>query len=124
LPFSRLIELRERQRGAQAEAARALLLCDGDGGPESLLGVGVIAGAALKQNFAFQVKKERVRPAFPGVLGKRQPGIDGRKRAVDATGQGLKFSYQAIVLLREEFVALFEASGQRLPKLFGATLRI
>ena len=53
LPKSRLIKLRERQRGAQAEAARALPFRDGDGGSERFLGVRMIGGTGLKQDLAF-----------------------------------------------------------------------
>jgi hypothetical protein len=57
-------------------------------------------------------------------LSERQPRIDGRQRAVGAIGHGLKFSNQAIVVLRENLVTLFQVGGQRLPKFRGASLRV
>jgi hypothetical protein len=39
--IGRLKELRQRQRRSQAEAARPLLMRDGDGPPERLFGAGL-----------------------------------------------------------------------------------
>jgi hypothetical protein len=44
----RLIELGERKRGTQLEAARALLLCDRDGGQEGFFRGPGIARVALQ----------------------------------------------------------------------------
>ena len=46
----RLIELGERERGAEVEAARALLLSDFDGGSEGVLRRSRVAAAALEQD--------------------------------------------------------------------------
>ena len=48
----RLVELGERKRGAQFEAARALLLRDGDGGQEGFFRRRGVGGVALEQDFA------------------------------------------------------------------------
>ena len=48
----RLVELGERQRRAQFEAARALLLRDGDGGQEGFFRGRGVGGVALEQDFA------------------------------------------------------------------------
>src|SRR5277367_6810087 len=48
----RLIELRERERRAQFEAARPLLSRDGDGELERFLGRGEVRVIALEQRFA------------------------------------------------------------------------
>ena len=47
-----LVELGQRKRGAQFEAARALLLCDGDGGQERFLRRRGVGRVALQQDFA------------------------------------------------------------------------
>jgi hypothetical protein len=49
---SRLIELGERKRGTQFEAARALLFCDSDGGQEGFFRRSGVGGVALEQSFA------------------------------------------------------------------------
>ena len=46
----RLIDFGERQRRAQFEAARALLLCDGDGGQESVFRGRGVSRIALQQD--------------------------------------------------------------------------
>ena len=48
----RLVELGERERRAQFEAARALLLRDGDGGQEGFFRRRGVGGVALEQDFA------------------------------------------------------------------------
>ena len=48
----RLVELGERECGAQFEAARSLLLRDGDGGQESLFRRRGVDGIAHQQHFA------------------------------------------------------------------------
>ena len=48
----RLVELGERERRAQFEAARALLLRDGDGGQEGFFRGRGVGGVALQQDFA------------------------------------------------------------------------
>ena len=47
-----LVELGEGKRGAQFEAARGLLLRDGDGGQEGFFRRRGIGGVALEQDFA------------------------------------------------------------------------
>ena len=48
----RTIELGERERGAQFEAAGFLRSRDGDGGEESFLGGGGVGGSLFEQDFA------------------------------------------------------------------------
>ena len=55
----RLVKLGEHERRAQAPTARALLLCDGEGGLERFLRAGLIAGIELEQDFAAQEMCER-----------------------------------------------------------------
>ena len=57
----RLVELRERKRRAQFEAARALLLCDGDGGQERFFRGRGIGGVVLQQDFAARAMQFRLR---------------------------------------------------------------
>jgi hypothetical protein len=47
-----LVELGQRQRGAQLEAAGILLLRDGDGGEEGGFGGGGVGGVLFEEDFA------------------------------------------------------------------------
>ena len=76
------IQLRQRQRGAQFEAARLLRLRDGDRGLQSLLGRGGIGRIALQQDLGADAVYLRFVPALLGALqlGERivqapEPGI-------------------------------------------------
>ena len=60
----RLIKLRQRQRRAQLEAPRLLLLRDGDGGEEGFLGRRRIRRIALEQNLAADAMALRVKPTL------------------------------------------------------------
>ena len=64
----RFVELGERKRGLQSEAARVLSVRDSDGGSEGFLGGVAGMGIVLEQNFALTAKKDRVRPVFSILL--------------------------------------------------------
>ena len=65
----RLVELGERQRRAQFEAARALLLRDGDGGQEGFFRGRGVGGVALEQDFAARPMQFRFERAIAGAVG-------------------------------------------------------
>ena len=71
----RLIELGKRQRRAQSEAARALLLRDRDGGQEGFLRGRGVRGVALEQDFA-------ARPMLFGLEGAVPHAIVCRQRFI------------------------------------------
>ena len=76
----RLVELGERERRAQFEAARALLLRDGDGGQECFLRGRRVGGVALQQHFAARPMQFRLECAMTGPLGRRQRFVEDRER--------------------------------------------
>jgi hypothetical protein len=62
-----VIELRQRERRAQLETARLLLLRDGDRSEERVLGRRGIRRIALEQNLAAAAMQESVAPVFSGL---------------------------------------------------------
>ena len=64
----RLVELGERQSGAQFEAARALLLRDRDGGQEGFFRGRGVGGIALEQDFAARAMQFRFECAIADAL--------------------------------------------------------
>ena len=77
----RLIELGERERGAQSEAARALLLRDGDGGQEGFFRGRGVGGVALQQHFAARPMQLRFERAVTGAVACRQRFVEDRNGA-------------------------------------------
>src|SRR5277367_6785828 len=71
-----LIELGQRERGAQLEAAGLLLLRDSDGGEEGGFGGGGIGGVLFEQDFAANAVKSGVEPMLSGLARQRQRYID------------------------------------------------
>ena len=84
----RLIELGERQRRAQFEAARALLLRDRDGGQESLFRRRGVGGVALEQDFAARPMQFRFERAIAGAVARRQRFVEDRDGAVGIARPG------------------------------------
>ncbi len=78
----RLIELRQRQRRAQFEAARGLLLCDRDGGQEGLFRGRGVGGVALQQNFAARPMQFRFERAMAHAIARRHRFVEDRNGAV------------------------------------------
>ena len=62
------IELGERQRGAQFEAAGFLGLCDGDGGKEGVFGGGRIGRIALQKDLAADAISLRFESSLSGAF--------------------------------------------------------
>ena len=79
----RLIEFGQRQRRAQFEAARALLLGDGDGGQEGVFRGRGVGGVALQQGFASRPMQFSFKCAVTGAVARRQRFVDGRNCALD-----------------------------------------
>ena len=79
----RLVELGERKRGAQFEAARALLLRDRDGGQESFFRRRGVGGVAFEQDFAARPMQFRFECAIAMRVACRQRFVedcDGARR--------------------------------------------
>ena len=94
-PAGRLIELGERERGAQAEATTALLLRDRDCGPEGFLCRRGIGRIALEQDSAFAAKEEGVCPTFSCLLGEGASPTSiagGQSASSKRPGHGFKLS--------------------------------
>ena len=72
----RTIELRERERGAQLEAARLLGLRDGDGGEERLFGGGGVCGVVFEQDIAACAMQLRPERAIAGALDRRHRFVE------------------------------------------------
>jgi hypothetical protein len=77
----RLIEPGERQRRAQAEALRSLLLCDGDGSQEGFFRRSWVGGVALQQGFASRPMQFRFERAIAGAVRRRQRFVNNRNGA-------------------------------------------
>ena len=84
----RLVELGERKRRAQFEAARALLFRDGDGGQEGFFGGRGVGGVALKQDFAARPMQFRFERAIAGAVGRRQRFVEDRDGAAGIARPG------------------------------------
>src|ERR1700674_789808 len=76
----RMIELGERKGREQLEAARALLLRDGDGGPERLLGRLRASRVALQKDFAAQAMEERELRTLPELMRESQRLVNASQR--------------------------------------------
>ena len=84
----RLIELGERKRGAQFEAARALLLRDGDGGQEGLFRGRGVGGVAHEQDFAARPMQFRFERAIAQAVRRRQRFVEDGDGAVGIARPG------------------------------------
>ena len=78
----RLIEFGQRERRAQFEAARALLLRDGDGRQERVFRRRGISGVALQQDVAADAMQFRLERAMTDALARRQRLVEDRDSAV------------------------------------------
>jgi hypothetical protein len=86
-----LIEFRQRQSGAQLEAARGLPPRDGDGGLERFLCRRRVGGLAPEQHFAADAMQFRFERAIAGPVARRQRFVEDRKRAFDIAGASFGF---------------------------------
>ena len=76
----RLIELGEGERGAEFEAARALLLRDGDGGLERFLGRSGVCRVAFQEDFPADAAKFGVHRAMTPAIEIRHCVVNNRNR--------------------------------------------
>ena len=87
----RLIELGERERSAQAEAARPLTLSDGNGGPVGFFGGRRIRRIALQQRFAANAMQFCIEGALASPIRRRQRVVEDGNSAVDIVGASFGF---------------------------------
>ena len=99
----RLVDLGERERGKQFEAARALLFRDGDGGLDASSAGAGLAGSRLSSDFAadamqfgFECAMVPVRSTSP------TPSIEDGDGAVDISGTGFGFGQHDLETRRVE----------------------
>ena len=86
-----LIEFRQLQRRQQAEAARALLLRDGDGGLVGFFGRGGVRGIAPKQDVATDAVQQGVDVSDVALTGQFDRQIDQSQRLVGGHPFGFEF---------------------------------
>ena len=103
----RLIELGERKRGAQFEAARALLLRDGDGGQEGFFRRRGVGGVALEQDLAARPMQFRFERAIAGAVARRQRFVEDRNGAVGIARPGLRLGQRDLEQSVEQQDVLF-----------------
>ena len=77
-----MVELGERERGAQLEAARAQPPRDGDRGQQGVLGGREIGRVALQQHFPAHPMQLRFERAVAGAVGRRQRFVEDRDGAI------------------------------------------
>ena len=112
-----LIELGERQRGAQLEAAGLLLLRDGDGGEEGGFGGGGVGGVLFEEDFAANAMESGVEPMLSGLARQRQRFVDPGQGGFRAFPLGFDFREQPLIERQKKLVALTGVFRQRLSKL-------
>ena len=91
-----LIELGQRQRGAQLEAAGLLLLRDGDGGEEGGFGGGGVGGVLFEEDFAADAMESGVEPMLSGLARQRQRSVDPGQGGFRASPLGFDFREQPL----------------------------
>src|ERR1700722_7234131 len=86
-----LVELGERERCAQLEAARALTLSDGDGGLERLLGARRLGWVTLQQHFPADAMQFGFERAMADPFARRQRFVETRDGALGIACSGFGF---------------------------------
>ena len=109
----RLVELGERKRRAQFEAARALLLRDGDGGQEGFFCRRGVGGVALQQDFAARPMQFGFERAIADAFGRRQRFVEDREGAVEIARRGFGLSQRNLQQPVEQQNVLFAQAGRR-----------
>ena len=89
--IGRAIELCQRQRGAQFEAARLLRLRDSDRGLQRLLGRRGIGRVALQQDLAADAVHLRFMQALLGALQLGERVVQAPERGIGLTGARFGF---------------------------------
>ena len=113
----RLVELRQCERRLQAEATRALLLCDGDGGEECFLGRPRVCRISLEQDVAANAVEESVGPAFARLDSERERCVDPARGAFRVLSFGFELGEQTLEDRDPLFVSLLGMCSDRLSKL-------
>ena len=91
-----LVELGQRQRGAQLEAAGLLLLRDGDGGEEGGFGGAGFGGVLFEEDFAANAMRVGVEPMLSGLARQRQRFVDPGQGGFRAFPLRLRFPRAAL----------------------------
>ena len=120
----RLVELGERQRGAQLEAAAFLLLRDGDGGEEGGFGGSGVGGVLLQEDFAANAVEGGVEPMLSGFGRQRQRFVDRGEGRLRALPLGFEFRERPLKQRQKHPVACSGEIRQRLTKLGRAGVSI
>ena len=92
----RLIKLRQRQRRAQLETPRLLLLRDGDSGEECFLGRRRVRRIALQQNLAADAVQESVALVFSRLAREHQCFVDPAQGFLGALPVGFELGEQPL----------------------------
>ena len=92
-----LVELGQRQRGAQLEAAGLLLLRDGDGGEEGGFGGGGVGGVLFEEDFAADAMESGVEPMLSGLARQRQRFVDAGEGGFRVSPLGFDFREQPLI---------------------------
>jgi hypothetical protein len=85
----RLVEPRQRQRRAQFETARTLLLRDRDSGQKRFLGSRRVGRVTLRQHLAADAMQLGVELAISDVLARRKRFVEDGEGAINVAGPGL-----------------------------------
>jgi len=120
----RLIQLRQRERRAQLETPRLLLLRNSDGGEECFLRRRRVRRIALQQDLAADAVQECVAEMFSGLVRQSQCFIDPSQGSLRPFAFNFEFGKQSLVNWYECFVSLFRIRRQFLLKLGRASLSI
>ena len=95
----RMIELGERQRRLQTEAAGALLFSDCYGRAVSVLGGGGIFRSGLQEDVAAYAVQEGVGPVLFGLFRQRQRFVNPRQGSVHGRRLSFEFGEQTLTEL-------------------------
>ena len=119
-----MIELRQRQRRAQLEAARFLLLRDGDGGEEGGFGGGGVGGVLFEEDFAANAVEFGVEPMLSGLARERQRFVYHRQGGLRPFPLGFSFCEPPFIERQKKLGAWPGVIPQRLPKCGQAAVTI
>ena len=106
----RLIKLRQRERRAQFETPRLLLLRNRDGGEQGFLDRHGVRRIALPQNVAADAMRFRRAPALPVPLDFCDDAVDGCERGVGFACLRFRFRQQGCKKRDEQADCLLAAS--------------
>jgi hypothetical protein len=101
-----LVQLGQRQRGAQLEAAGLLLLRDGDGGAEGGFGGDGVGGVLFAEDFAANAMEGGVGAMLAGLARQRQRFVDPGQGGLRALRLGFDFGEQLKIERQMELIPL------------------